>query len=44
MDRAFIYIAAVGWLATQVYGFANGMVLGVMLVIVGFIVEHYTEP
>jgi hypothetical protein len=43
MDRAFVYIVAVGWLSAEAYSLAVGMIIGALVISLGFIVEELTE-
>jgi len=44
MDRAFVYIVAVGWLSAEAYSLPVGIVIGALVVAFGLMVEELTEP
>ncbi len=44
MDRAFVYIVAVGWLSAEAYNLAVGIVIGAVVIALGLMVEELTEP
>jgi hypothetical protein len=43
MERALVYVVAIGWLSAEAYSLVDGLTIGALIIILGFVVEEMTE-